>query len=198
MSNRCRRWVLTAAGAGVSAMLAGCTGPGGTNDDEGSDSDFSSNDADSQVSQDTPTARPDSDGDGVIDRNDEFPQDPNLSQVLFEESDRRNVQEDEWRYYMLSFPQSGRLYYSYTVREGPEIDVIVMDESEYQYFQDGDRYNRYTNLSTFGDAGNTVNEPISAGDYRLIFDNTEREEAYPPSNFSNDIAEVEFEIGAYI
>lgn len=140
------------------------------------------------------TERPDNDNDGVPDIQDDYPNDPNRSQQLRSVSDTRNLEEDQWRYYTLEFSQTGTIEYDFIVRDGPAIDVILMDESEYQYFGDGERWEYYTELSALDSTGSDITGQISAGAYRLIFDNSNEGEAAPPTNFSNDIISVEFTI----
>ncbi|MHC3379412.1 hypothetical protein [Haloarcula sp. H-GB5] len=146
-----------------------------------------------QEQEDTPTPRPDRDGDGVPDSMDAFPDNSNLSRVVASESDTRNIEEDEWWYYTLEFNSAGRLQYDFIVREGPAIDVIVLSESEYSSFKGEERYEYFTDVSALDSTGDEVSGFLESGTYRLIFDNSDAGEAVPPSNFSNDVVEVEFE-----
>lgn len=174
-----RRTILKTSPALV-VGLAGCSG----SRDEGGDS--GSND----VSQDDEPL--DSDNDGVPDVRDDYPNDSFRSERLYSTSDTRNIQEDEWYYYNLSFSQSGTVEYDFVVREGPAIDVIVMDESEYQYFGGEQRWEYYPGVSALDSTGENVSGSVSSGSYRLIFDNSSEGNAAPPANFSNDVATVEF------
>lgn len=140
------------------------------------------------------TEQPDSDNDGVPDIQDDYPNDPNRSQQLRSVSDTRNIEEDHWRYYTLEFSQAGTIEYDFIVRDGPAIDAILIDESEYEYFEEGDRWEYYSELSALDSTGNDVSGQVSAGTYRLIFDNSDQGEATPPANFNNDVASVDFNI----
>jgi hypothetical protein len=162
--------------------LSGCMG----NDDSGSDFE------DSDTQRDTET---DSDGDGVPDSEDDYPNDSTRSRELNDISDTRNIQEDQWWAYPLNFTEPGYLEYQFVVRDGPAIDVILIDESEYESYNSGDRYLAYNELSSYDSAGDTVEGgPLSAGNYRLIFDNSSRGQASPPTDFENNVAEVELDI----
>lgn len=70
--------------------------------------------------------------------------------------------------------------------------MIVIDESEYEYFQGDERAEYYPDFSSLDSVGSTVQTEIPSGDYRVILDNSDRGEASPPTNFSNDVVEVEF------
>lgn len=183
--DRCsRRKVLGLSAVGL-VGLAGCTGS--------SDVDAASGDGGGGGGSNEETERPDRDNDGVPDVFDDYPSDSALRQKQTE-SDTRKLEEDEWRYYELDFNSTGFVRYDYIVRDGPTIDAIFIEDSEYTHFKNGDRYNYIPALSALNTAGTEVSGKISAGTYRLIFDNSNRGEATPPTNFSNDIITVEFEV----
>jgi hypothetical protein len=178
-----RRKFLRLAGAATATALAGCSGGGSTGGSQSTPTE----------QPDTPTERPDRDGDGVPDVNDDFPRNSNLSSVLESVDDTRNIEEDEWYWYELELTESGQLAYDFIVREGPPTDLIVVAASEYEYFEEGERYEYVAGPTVFDSAGSEGGGRLSAGNYRLIFDNTSRGEAAPPANMSNDVVEVEFE-----
>lgn len=180
--NPSRRTVLKATPI-LAVGIAGCSTGGDGNDDadDGGGNNVNEN-----------TERPDSDNDGVPDVQDDYPNDPDRSQQLRSISDTRNLEEDQWRYYTLNFSQTGFLEYDFIVRDGPAIDAILMDESEYQYFENEERWEYYTELSALDSTGDDIRGRVSSGTYRLIFDNSNQGEAAPPSNFSNDVVSVEF------
>jgi len=177
-----RRALIKAAPA-AAVGLAGCSTSGDSTDDGGGSNDVNRN-----------TERPDSDNDGVPDGRDAYPNDSRRSQRLYTTSDTRNIEEDHWRHYTLEFPQSGYLEYDFIVRDGPAIDAILIDDSEYEYFESEDRWEYYTELSALDTTGDDVQEQVPAGTYRLIFDNSNQGGASPPANLSNDVATVEFTI----
>ncbi|WP_149799237.1 hypothetical protein [Halorubrum xinjiangense] len=173
-----RRKLIKGASAAIVAGLAGCTGGGG-----------GGSDGDSPIDQ-----VQDSDDDGVPDSEDDYPNDPDRSEQLRSISDTRNLEEDQWRHIPLEFSQTGYIEYDFIVRDGPAIDVILLDESEYQYFDEGERSEYYPELSATDSTGDDVQGEIPSGTYRLILDNSNRGEATPPTNFSNDVVSVEYSI----
>lgn len=135
----------------------------------------------------------DTDGDGVADIEDQFPDDATRSQLLLQEDDIRKIEEDHWRYYELDCDDECTLDYEFTVRDGPSIDVIVMDKSEYSYFKNGERYRQYSQASSSDSVGNHIHTQLSSGDYYMIFDNSKYGAASPPTNFKNDVATIDFD-----
>jgi len=69
-----------------------------------------------------------------------------------------------------------------------------MDESEYEHFDRGDRYEYIPDLSALDSSGATVSSKVPEGEYRLVVDNSERGEASPPTNLSNDVVNVEYDL----
>lgn len=175
-----RREVLQLSALGLGA-LAGCS------------TSSTSEEPNNNQNQDTEEPR-DSDNDGVPDARDEFPRDPNLSRILQSTSDTRNIEEDHWRYYEIDLSSTGQVSYDFIVRDGPAIDVIFMDESEFSYFQNGERWQYYRELSALDSTGDDLEALVESGSYYLIFDNSPAGEAAPPTNFSNDVVSVEFNL----
>lgn len=180
-----RRRELLAVGAGGVAALAGCATSGSTADSSGS--------VDVGGSVDQSTERPDADGDGVPDSQDGFPNDPDLTRVVESEDDTRNIEEDQWWRYGIDLSGTGKLGYEFIVREGPAIDVILMDEAEYSAFEEGERSRYYTDLSMLDASGGERGGTLNPGSYYLVFDNSNYGQAAPPSNLSNDVARVDFQ-----
>ena len=172
---------LLATSVGLSATFAGCSGGNDSRGGRGSNTDPQNNEP------------VDTDGDGVPDAQDEYPDDPDLSSSQTE-SDTRNLEEDQWRHFSISFSSTGYIEFDFIVRDGPAIDVILMDESEYEHFDQGDRYEYIPDLSALDSSGTTVSSKVPEGEYRLVVDNSERGEASPPTNFSNDVVNVEYDL----
>lgn len=170
------------------AALAGCTESSDNTNNDNDDGEV--NDAGGNEN----TERPDVDNDDVPDVQDDFPNDSDLSRQLSSTSDTRKIEEDEWRYYELEFNSTGRIYYDFVVREGPAIDAILMEKSEYSYFESDQRSEYLSGLSALDSTGQTVEGKVNAGSYYLVFDNSNNGEAAPPANLSNDVVTVEFEI----
>ncbi|GAA5432999.1 hypothetical protein [Haloarcula japonica] len=173
---------------GGSVILSGCSSnqtdssSGGSGDDE----DYSNQN----------TERPDADGDGVPDSEDDYPNDASLSvreEVL---SERQNVLEDEWLTWELPVETETYFEYDMIVRSGPSVDLYTVTESEYSYFESGDNFEYITGLSspeTTGDRGDTW---LESGNYVLVVDNSEYGNATPPTNLDEDPAEVELTVTA--
>ncbi|MFC6769653.1 hypothetical protein [Natrinema soli] len=169
---------------GVSAIslsgVAGCLSSDEADDSNGTDETNGSSNSDT-------------DNDDILDASDDYPRDPDLSQRETK-SDTRKIEEDEWIYYEFGFDSTGFIEYDFIVREGPEIDVMFLDESEYNYFSNDDRFSYKPELSALESAGKTVSSKVTEGSYRLILDNSNLGEAAPPTNFSNDVITVEFDL----
>jgi hypothetical protein len=171
-----RRKYLATIGS-VSVALAGCTGGGdggtggGSGDGSSSGGDGSSGGSEpTETETETPTETPT----------------PTPQEVI---NDTRQIPEDE--FYRWSFEANVplRLDIEFTVREGPKIDFLVMSGSEYQEYDDGNRFR--TMIDATGTVGDTISGTVEEGPVYIVADNTNRGPTDPPSNFDDDIAEVE-------
>lgn len=179
MSNKTRRGCIATMGVLLSSGCLGST----TTDTAGGSSESEGR------ATSTRTPRPDSDGDGVVDSYDDYPVDPNRSRLVESVSDTRNVEEDHYYYYPLSLNRNGYVEMEYVVREGPDIDVIFLSSAEFEHFEAGENYLQYDSLSQWDGGGGSISGPIRSGRSYVVFHN-----ANAPTNFSNDLARVEFEI----
>lgn len=102
----------------------------------------------------------------------------------------RTAQEDEWLTWGWEAEQTTELEVTLTVRSGPAIDFYVMDESEWDQYQAGNRA-RYHDLSMPNTTGGSRRGTLSGGSYVFVIDNTEHGEAAPPTNFDEDPARLE-------
>lgn len=177
-----RRSILGTSAAGL-AGIAGCL----------SEDDMSNQTDGSGTTNGNTESNSDTDNDGVPNENDAYPNDEDLSQKNTK-SDTRKIEEDEWRYHEFEFESTGFLEYEFIVREGPEIDVIFLEESEYTHFEEGDRYAYKSEMSAHDSSGATISGKVSSGSYRLLLDNSNKGEATPPTNFSNDVVTVEYDM----
>lgn len=175
-----RRKVLGVGAVSLSGV-AGCLSNADTNSDDSSGTGGST------------SSNSDTDDDGIADADDDYPDDPDLRRKETK-SDTRKIEEDEWISYEFDFDSTGFLEYEFIVRNGPEIDVLLLDESEYTHFNSDARFGYESRLSALDSAGTTVSGKVSEGTYRLILDNSNKGEAVPPTNFSNDVVTVEFDI----
>lgn len=167
----------------------------------------------------TPTPRPDSDNDGVPDAEDDFPGNsrydsdldgdrvpdpeddlPNNSRYHSEsvKSGTVSIKEDHWRYWNIektSDYNALSVSYEFVVRGGPNVDVYVMSEREYQYFENGNRAKYFSSWSSenTGLAQTEINLQED-GMYVILVDNSDFGATQPPSNFDDDIVDVEYEL----
>jgi len=189
MPRKTRRAVLAATGV---TLLAGCS----SSDDTGDDSQNNVGGGDTDTEEPTPTPQPDSDNDGVPDVEDDLPNDPEFSVEEKQINDNRNIPEDEWIYWEYELDGSTEIEYEFTVRDGPEIDVLLVTEEEYEHLEERERYRYITEGSVLDSGGGGTTVMPSEGNYRLIFDNSSLGEASPPTNMNDDIARVEIEVWA--
>jgi len=113
-----------------------------------------------------------------------------------------DVHEDECYSWKLTisgaYSTDCKLEYTIVVRDGPAIDVFVMDEDEYYHYINGETFLFYTAASV----ENTYYASISwyipgDGTYYIVVDNTDAGEAQPPWNGVDDVARVEYDISVY-
>lgn len=104
--------------------------------------------------------------------------------------DRREVSEDEYYRWSFDLNSQATLEYSFTVRDGPDIDVFVLDDQEMDEFQGGNRFRAYSSENGISGSDSVTLSPDS---YRLVIDNTSAGNEAPPTNFDDDVADVEIE-----
>lgn len=104
------------------------------------------------------------------------------------------VPEDEYWYGTFEVAQSRRLQYEFVVREGPAIDMWLMEDAEFDRYQANDRFTYAESASAPDSTGTTVDAELPAGEYVLVADNTETGDAAPPTNFDDDVARIDIEV----
>lgn len=104
--------------------------------------------------------------------------------------DRHSVNEDEWYRIAFDLNRQATLEYEFFVRDGPAIDVFVMNDLEYEEYQAGNRFQVFSS-----DNGTSGSDSVTLGEgtYRLVIDNTGAGSESPPTNFDDDVADVEVE-----
>jgi len=107
------------------------------------------------------------------------------------------VQEDAYKGREFEFPSEGRIEYSATVRTGPAVDFYVMEQSEVTYLANQERFQYIEKASQPDATGAEVTADLPSGNYSMVIDNTNAGEAQPPTNFDDDIAEVDFSMTLY-
>lgn len=128
------------------------------------------------------------------DYQDDYPRDSSYSVRSEVLDDFTNVREDHWTTWSWSFEKTTLFEYNFVVRDGPDIDVFVTTDTEYQEFEDGNRFRTMSGLSSVGSTGDRAEESIPVGDYVLVVDNSNYGPTSPPTNFDEDIAEVEMTV----
>ncbi len=101
---------------------------------------------------------------------------------------REEINEDGYQYFSFDLNRQATFEYEFTVRSGPEIDVFLMDDQEFDEYQGGNRFRVFSGkVGTGGRDTLTLDE----NSYRLVVDNTNAGEVAPPTNFDDDVVEVE-------
>lgn len=103
---------------------------------------------------------------------------------------RAEINEDGYKYWSFSLEDSATIEYEFTVRSGPEMEVFVLEDSEFREYEAGNRFRGHSSSGTGGSNSVTLN----AGDYKLVVDNTNTGDVSPPTNFDDDVAEIEIEV----
>jgi len=121
--------------------------------------------------RDEPTPVPDSDGDGVSDTFDDFPENPDYSELHAEDDGEKHLTSGQYWHWRWSQNDGVTIGWTVEVTEGSAIDVIVMDESEFSKFEDGETYEYYTDGSDLETKAASKSITLSAGSYRFILSN---------------------------
>jgi hypothetical protein len=103
-------------------------------------------------------------------------------------NNREEVAEDEYIRFSFDLNREATLDYEFVVRNGPDIEIFIMDDAEFDEFQAGNRFQVY---SDSGGASGSDIVTLQEDSYRLVVDNTSAGSIEPPTNFDDDVAEVE-------
>lgn len=159
---------------GAAAVLGGCVGssaPTGARNrvvragrpaDEGADEPTAS------------TARPDRDGDGVPDDDDDLPDDPEFSRRAVVVDETRWVGAGERYDWTFDRERLGSVAYEFTVHEGPPVDVLVLAAGEFDYFRGGKRFRYYETASVANATEGRAEVTLGPGEYHVVVDTTGR------------------------
>jgi len=110
--------------------------------------------------------------------------------------DRVEVSEDGYHYWELPINSATTVSHDIIVREGPNIDFLVFEPSEFEHYKDQENA-RILSEASERDMGNYQDSAdYPEGEYRVVIDNTEFSEAEPPSNLDDDVADVEITLAA--
>ena len=108
-------------------------------------------------------------------------------------NNRASVKEDEYKSWSWDIDQSAEIKWEFTVRSGPSLEFFVMTSREFDEYQARNRFRTLVNVSGKSD---TNSQELEEGNYRFVIDNTSAGNTKPPSNFDDDIAEVELKVEA--
>ncbi|WP_348612696.1 hypothetical protein [Halobaculum rarum] len=119
----------------------------------------------------TDTPRPDSDGDGVIDYYDDYPNDPRFTEKINEQSATEIIDPGYYRWWTWSLESSATFSLELEITSGSHIDAILIDQSEFESFENGDEYSYYTEGSDFETKSTDKHVRLSGGSYQFIISN---------------------------
>ena len=147
-------------GAAGLASTAGCLGGGGDgNSGDGGDGS----------------------GDGGGGNSAPFPEATDVTDIFLDDDGRLEIPPGEFEDYELEFPEGGALSYEFENTAGFAIDVLLIRDGEFRYYEQGNRVNYNPANSTQGQTSGSSSARISSGNYHLVFDNTELANAQPPT-----------------
>jgi hypothetical protein len=107
------------------------------------------------------------------------------------------IKEDSYKGFNFRVEQQGTIEWDAIVRSEYAVDIIVLTQDEMDAFNNQERFEYLSTASTLDTTGDEVSATIPEGEYALIVDNSEMAEAAPPTNFDDDLAEVEIEGALY-
>lgn len=160
---RTRRAVLAMGAASLSAV-AGCLGGGNNNNSNGGGDGGNNDDG--------------GDGGG---NSGPFPDHTDVNDIFFERDETIEIPAGEYHDYEINFEDGGALSYEFTVTSGPAIDVLLIRDGEFGYFEEGHKVNYNSAHSIQEDTEASSSSGISEGTFHLTFDNSEMGRAQPPT-----------------
>ncbi len=157
-------------GAASLSAVAGCLGGGGNNDGDGNGGGGNNNDGGGG-----------GDGDGGGGNSGPFPEHTDVTDLFMEEEETIEIPAGEYKDYKIEFPDGGALKYEFTVTSGPAIDVLMIRDGEFGYFEEGHKVNYNSAHSVQEAKEGSSQSNISSGTFHLTFDNSEMGRAQPPT-----------------
>lgn len=105
------------------------------------------------------------------------------------------VLEDKFLAFPIELEMPSEVTINYLIKSGPNIDVFFVNQTDFDNYESQDEgFNYYSDLSTFGTASSSRTVKMDAGNYYIIFDNTDFGITYPPMNFANDVSTLDLEV----
>lgn len=123
------------------------------------------------LSTPTTTQILDSDGDGVADSRDDFPDNASYSENINRESATEIIDPGYYRWWTWSLEKPAVFSFEVDVVSGSHVDAILIDDSQFDEFEDGKEYEYYTNGSDFKTKYADKHLRIDSGSYRFIISN---------------------------
>ena len=120
-----------------------------------------------------------------------------MEETVYEGSKTPEINEDYYSYYEFSFDEPTTLEYTANVTDGPNIDVILTDSTNFRYYEDGSEWKYVSEGSDLDTSYADVEVDLDENDWVLILDNTDKGSATPPADMENNRVSVELEYEAY-
>jgi uncharacterized protein YaiE (UPF0345 family) len=86
--------------------------------------------------------------------------------------DTGSVADGEYEVYSLAVPLATAASCEANVTSGPAVDLLTMDQNEFNRYRDGDRFSVLLDWSETDTESVTVEGQLPAGDYRFVVDRT--------------------------
>lgn len=135
--------------------------------------------------------------DVTLGTDDDYPDDPDRSTRLLSIDESLVLEQRNWHQWYFSFDEPASIDYTVEVKEGPELDVILMSEESYAEFNRANLPEHYSEASALDTDGTSVTAELPAGEHRLVVDNTQVGKAEPERRLQLDIAQVDFSAEVY-
>lgn len=124
----------------------------------------------------------DSDGDGVPDRNDDFPEDSRYTYLVNSTSEEIRLGPGEFKLYRFSVGAVSDLRYGVHTSSQSSFDVFVTDKPNFQKFENGSKWSYYEAASKLNTTSAQVTFTVGTDrTYYLVIDNTAEGNATPSS-----------------
>ncbi len=111
-----------------------------------------------------------------------------------DETGRTVLAEDQYYQFQFKANRQVTLELAVEVHDGPNIDVFVMDELNFQQFEAGNSFVHYESCGGVAAQGFVRSCTLNEGTYSIVLDNTNAGNAAPPFNGVDDGADVSWTI----
>lgn len=142
---------------------------------------------------DTGSSGKDSDGDGVPDSKDDFPQNEELSSLVKKEELETTLETGQHAKFSVTMDKPGLIGYHVALFEGQSIDSFLVTKSEFQKYKSGGEFQTISEFTVDSEKGGKKSNDVEKGNYVAVFDNTNKGPTEPEGTVEID-AEI---IAAY-